>query len=212
MIGENEDIWEVLGGSNKKLLTEKLAYIRKNIHSEKYCALEKIGFVLDADDVGMKGQIALLNEVLKTVFSTDIQLQNENDSIEIAFIEQGLEAKLSFIFYCMKVEDKGELFTVLRKIKKMESHYADCLAESWQKCYLQKEINDTHKIGENEFDKFWVQVYLKYDTVQKSKRDQKSTNLQHVFRDEKAENPAKSVFAFDSPFLTGLKEFLKHFS
>lgn len=128
LIGENEDIWEVLGGSNKKLLTEKLAYIRKNIHSEKYYELEKIGLVLDADDVGIKGQIALLNEVLKTVFSTDTQLQNENESIEIAFVEQGIEAKLSFIFYCMKVEDKGELFTVLRKIKKMQSHYADCLA------------------------------------------------------------------------------------
>lgn len=198
-----EPILTPIDGSDKSKIINKLSYIRKRIHAQ-YSELQHIGIVLDADDLGTEARLNMINEAIEIVFGVKESIKNENEITEVIFSEQGIEAKLNFIFHCIKVAGKGELFTLLRHIKKKEpSHYSDCLVENWQKCYEKKEIPDTHKITENDFDKFWVEVYLKFDTVQRSKRDRNSASLQHVFNERGRES-----FNFESEHLKGLKDFL----
>ncbi|RUM45225.1 MAG: hypothetical protein DSY46_03550, partial [Hydrogenimonas sp.] len=113
---------------------------------------DKIGIILDADDVGIEGRIDFINQALKEVCS-DINLT------EINKFEYSKELDVEIACYITNVDGKGELETVLRKVKSKESIYADCL-ESWKECLE----NKGEKIGEKEFDKMWVSHYLKYDT------------------------------------------------
>jgi hypothetical protein len=103
------------------------------------------------------------------------------------------------------VAGKGELETVLKAIKSENSIYADCL-QSWQECIKKRGINDSLGLKDKDFDKFWVQVYMRYDTC--SKEEQKQAG-------RKCNNEAsmnKSIWNFDHECLDKMKSFLMLFS
>lgn len=194
-------------GLSKTTLEQKLKNIKKEI-DKSYPNLQKIGIIIDADDKGQEAQIGLCNQAIESVFGK-IEIGAINEQKQVDFSINGQTIALNFSYYCMNVEDKGELTSVLKKIKKEDSSYADCLIEAWQPCFLAKNIPNPKRISPNQLDKLWVEIYLKYDTTNKKRRNKDSANLALVFegKDEKG----KTIFDFDSTHLQGLKDFLHTF-
>jgi hypothetical protein len=194
-------------GLSKTTLEQKLKNIYKEI-DKSYASLQNIGIIIDADDKGKELQIDLCNQAVTKVFG-EINITEDKKFKTVDFIINEEKISLGFDFFCMNVDNSGELTSVLRKIKKADSFYADCLVECWQPCYSAKNIPKEKSITANQFDKLWVEIFLKYDTTSKSNRNKNSANLGLVF--EGKEEKGKTIFDFESPYLQELTSFLHTF-
>ena len=137
---------------------------------------DKIGIVFDADDLGIDSRTQQIQEQIDSVF--------------------GKNSDVEFSIFILNVAGKGELETLLKAIKSKESPMADCL-DAWQTCL------QGNKLNQKDFDKFWIQIYQRYDCC--SKKEQKQVA-------RKCDNKAsvnKGIYDFDHPELDELKEFLK---
>jgi len=138
--------------------------------------IQKVGIIFDADTEGTEKRINQIQEKIDLVF------QNIKD--------------IEFTIHIMHLDGTGELETVLKKIKSKDSTVADCL-DSWQDCLpADKKLNKKH------FDKFWIQIYQRYDccTKEESKQAGKNCNNQASL--------LKSIYNLDDPILNELKTFL----
>jgi len=173
----------------------------------------KIGIILDADEVGIKKRIELINESLKSV-CTDVQIDKINH------LCRSEELDLEIACYITNIDGKGELETVMRKVKSEDSAYADCL-DAWRDCLNSKGI----MIKDKEYDKIWVSNYLKYDTCLSKDKKQKSKKcsnelINNTKNTEEIENNLQSnditikkdIWNFDHLVLEKLKEFLQLFN
>ena len=166
------DEYECLGGIGK--LEKKLESLKARVSKE---AIEKIGIIFDADNVGIEQR------------TKDIQ-----EKIDLVFVK---DTDVTFHIYIMNVDGYGELETVLKKIKSNDSTVADCL-DSWQEC-----LPDDKKLNQKEFDKFWIQIYQRYDccTKKESKRAGEKCNNKASLK--------KDIYDLDNNILNKLKDFLK---
>ena len=171
------DEYECIGGIGN--LKKKLKEVKARV--AKNGDIKKIGIIVDADNKGIEERGIEIENLISTVFS-------EDDEIE-------------FLYYITNVEGFGELETVLKEIKKNDSIYADCL-NAWQEC-----LPEDKKIKKKDFDKFWVQIYQRYDCC--SKKEAKQT-------DKKCNNEVslkeKDIWNFEHEILNNLKEFLINLS
>ena len=142
--------------------------------------IEKIGILVDADNKGKEERISEIKELTNSIFSAD---------------------DVEFLHCITNVDGYGELETVLKEIKKKDSIYADCL-NAWQGC-----LPEDKKIKKKEFDKFWVQIYQRYDCCSKKEAKQ---------ADRKCNNEVslkeKDIWNFEHEILNDLKEFLINLS
>ena len=178
------DEYECLSGMGN--LTMRL----KEIKFDNY---KKIGIILDADNEGTNNRLEFINNCLKTIC-------NDIDIRKINKLEKSKELDIEIACYVMNIADRGELETVLKAIKSVDSTFADCL-DSWRSCLKKKNKN----ISDKDFDKFWINNYLRFDTCSKS--EQKQAGI-------KCNNEAamkKNIWDFDSPILDDLKKFIQLF-
>ena len=156
-------------------LEEKLNALKGRVAKE---GIETVGIIFDADKKGIEKQ------------RKDIQ-----EKIDLVF---GKDSAIEFKIYIMNVEGYGELETVLKLIHLKDSTVADCL-ESWQEC-----LPDDKKLNQKEFDKFWVQIYQRYDHCSKKEAKQagKKCNNEVSLKNKK-------IWNFNHPTLNDLKKFLK---
>lgn len=91
-------------------------------------------------------------------------LSNTKQFIDICG-ENGTKAKLAGYF--TNFGGKRELETLLKAIKARESPHADCL-NSWKTCIE----SQGQQIDRKGFDKFWVSIYLRYDTCSDKEQQQ----------------------------------------
>ncbi len=171
------DEYECIGGIGN--LKKKLKEVKARV--AKNGDIKKIGIIVDADNKGIEERGIEIENLIRTVFS-------EDDEIE-------------FLYYITNVEGFGELETVLKEIKKNDSIYADCL-NAWQEC-----LPEDKKIKKKDFDKFWVQIYQRYDCCSKKEAKQ---------ADKKCNNEVslkeKDIWNFEHEILNSLKEFLINLS
>jgi hypothetical protein len=185
----NIDEYECLEGLGN--FAKRLTDLKKEIASK---GIEKIGILIDADDQGIEERIKFINSQLQKICS-DIIFTQINETKHSNELDVDLSCCITH------VNGNGELETLLKAIKSEDSTFADCL-HSWKECLLAsgKEISD------KDFDKFWVNNYLRYDTCKKKEQNQ---------RERKCQNEAaikKPVWNFDHPALTDLKSFLHSLS
>ncbi len=184
------DDYECLKGiGNLKFRLERLkADIKKS-------GIEKIGIIIDANNEGIQKRIELINKALKSVFNLENDLKNINE-----FVEDKSE-NVKFACYIINVNGLGELETVLKFIKKDDSTFADCL-ENWKKCLKE---NDK-EIKEKDFDKFWLNVYQRFDCCNKNEQKQagRKCNFEASMK--------KNIWNFDHEKLEDLKTFLRMFN
>ena len=96
----------------------------------------KLGIILDADEVGVSERVAFINECLQSICS-DIQLETINQ------MQRSEELDLEIACYITNINDKGELETVMREVYSKDATYADCL-DSWRSCLNDKGIVTNH--------------------------------------------------------------------
>ncbi|MEO1785289.1 DUF3226 domain-containing protein [Thermodesulfobium sp. 4217-1] len=182
----NIDDYECLGGLGN--LSSRLKDLKKEIGSK---GLKRVGILIDADRDGIENRINLINGAMKEICS-DVSFTRINE------LKHSQELDVDFICYIINVNGYGELETLLKTIKSEDSTFADCL-ESWRECVknFRKEIKD------KEFNKFWIQIYFRYDccTEEEKKRAGKNCNNENSLK--------KKIWNFEDSALDGLKEFLK---
>ncbi|WP_333419009.1 DUF3226 domain-containing protein [Microcoleus sp. MOSTC5] len=163
--------------------------------------IEKIGIILDIDNYSEPERLELVNKCIKEVFESETLLSTKQ-FIDIC-ADNGTNAKLACYF--TNAEGKGELETLLKAIKARESPHADCL-NSWKTCIE----SQGKQINQKGFDKFWVSIYLRYDTCSDKEEKQAGRKCSMSGFDYVMEQK-KDIWDWNNPALDDLKEFFKLF-
>ena len=189
------DDYKSLEGLSEKELSKAL---EANIDKK---GIEKIGIIIDIDKSSEQERLKFVDRCIKQVFESETLLSTKQ-FIDICG-DNGTSAKLACYF--TNVGGKGELETLLKAIKAKDSPYADCL-DSWKTCLesLGKKIN------QKEFDKFWVNNYIRYDTCSNQEQKQAGRKCSMSGFDYVMEHK-KDIWDWDNPTLDDLKEFFKLF-
>ena len=170
------DEYNCMGGIGK--LKNKLEELRARIL--KGDEINQVGIIFDADNIGIDERKQQINDVKDSVFTS---------------------SELDLKIFIMNIDGGGELETVLKEIKSIDSPIADCL-ESWQECLADK------KLSKKDFDKLWIQIYQRYDccTIKEQKQAGRKCNNETSLKD-------KSIYDFDKNIveLSELKDFLEGF-
>ncbi|EAZ92432.1 DUF3226 domain-containing protein [Crocosphaera chwakensis] len=185
-------------GLSEASLTNSLKRVKKRLEKEP---IEKVGIIIDMDQKLQQERLDLVNKAMLTVFSEAETIININQLVKITKIDQ---QDIQAACYFMNVNGKGELATVLKKIKTKKSIYADCI-ESWKTCIINT-LNDNKKIilSDNDFDKLWVYNYIYYDI----------SNKEYGFNEKGFKiimDKQQDIWNFDHPILEDLKLFLALF-
>jgi hypothetical protein len=177
----------------------------KKIRDIKYDKYNKIGIVIDADSFGVESRVEFTNQRFKEYYQ---ELSQDNSSIDvnekiidtINQLKPSINLDVNVALYVTNVEGKGELETLLKSIKSKDSDYADCLY-AWRDCASGKD----KKITDKEFDKFWVNNYLRFDTCSKEEKKQAGRKCSGEFAIK------KDIWNLEHPNLDDLKKFLQLF-
>ncbi|KJV06538.1 DUF3226 domain-containing protein [Methylocucumis oryzae] len=184
--------FECLGGLTQKSLQDKLQEVSFDIGKR---GLSKIGILVDANSVGIQDRVELINKAIKSI-DPNMNMLATNTWYNSASLD------VSFSCHILNVNGFGELETLLKTIKNKSSPYADCL-NAWRSCL---DNADAKAIGDKDFNKFWVNVYQRYDGC--SKDDQKQAgrkcNLQASLE--------KDLWDFSHSVLHDLKAYLQAFN
>ena len=192
------DDYKSLEGLNETELIKALKALEANIDKK---GIEKIGIIIDIDNNSEPERLEFVNECIQQVFESET-LSNTKQFIDICG-ENGTKAKLACYF--TNVEGKGELETLLKAIKARESPHADCL-NSWKTCIE----NQGQEIDRKDFDKFWVSIYLRYDTCSNQEQTQAGKKCSMSGFDYVMEHK-KDIWDWNNPALNELKEFFNLF-
>ncbi len=177
----------------------------------------KLGIILDLDTKTTADRLKMINNAISDAYGiVGKELANTNIPIDIVFDEGKLnQKKISIACHFINVGGSGEMENLLRKIKKKNASFADCLEEGWQTCFERKGkiLSDTDpdkNITPKEMIKLWLEFYQKFDILQtKTKRREYESWKDFI------STYAKEAFDFSNttvPEFVKLKEFLKMFS
>ncbi|GBC62778.1 hypothetical protein DENIS_3755 [Desulfonema ishimotonii] len=196
------DDYECMEGLNASKLEEALTIIKRSLVKER---IEKIGIIIDQDSKPAAERLSLVNEAIKNVFETEEEIEDTGKFIKIRDQDDDTSA-MELACFLTNVDGEGELETVLRAIKAEESVYADCL-ESWRTC-----LKDHHKkISDKDFDKFWVNNYIRFDTCRRRERKQAGRKCS-MSAFEYVMTRKTEIWDFDHAVLNEFKNFLHLFA
>jgi len=201
---------ECMDGLDSKKLEQRLTAISNQLPKRN---IESIGIVLDHDGKGAE-RIELINKAIHKVFTTEEDILKTGEFIS-AVAEIGEDKfDISIACYLVNVDENGELETLLKAIKSKESPYADCL-EVWRDCIENRLKAGTSEekekiISKKEFDKFWLNNYIRFDTCSQKERKQAEKKCSIKQFKYVLENK-RDIFDFDHPVLRNFKNFLTLF-
>lgn len=195
----NIDDVECMNGLSTKNLDRALE-VSKN--KAKKSDFQRIGLIIDIDNKTEAERLKLVNSSIENVFgiSEALKFTGKLEAIELDDVQ-----KVEIGTYFTNVNGSGELETVLKEIKTENSTHADCL-NAWQECLKQNNIREGNGLKKKDFDKFWVSIYLRYDTCSRNERKQAG---------RKCNNEAamlKPIWNFDHDCLIEFKAFLDKFN
>ena len=192
------DDYERLEGLSETKLITTLKALEADLQKRD---IEKIGIIIDIDNYSEAERLEFVNECIQQVFESET-LSNTKQFIDICG-DNGTNAKLACYF--TNFEGKGELETLLKAIKARESPHADCL-NSWKTCIE----SQGKQIDQKGFDKFWVSIYLRYDTCSNQEKTQAGSKCSMSGFEYVMEHK-KDIWNWDHPALDDLKEFFTLF-
>ena len=188
------DEYECLGGLNLKNLTSHIDTIAKKTNKQ---GIGSIGILVDADSESLKDRLAMISKAVSDGFADTINIAESGKFYQFKYDNCNFQIACEL----MNVNGKGELETVLKAIKKKDSVHADCM-DVWRDCLTKNEI----VLSVKEFDKFWIQVYQRYDCCDKDEREQAGKECNDVRSYE------KNIYDFGHDLLKNLREFLTKLS
>lgn len=192
--------YECLAGLSQSKLINALKALAADIQKRD---IQKVGIVIDIDNFSVDERIQWVSECINQVFPNSANLSQLGKFIEIS-TATGEVIKLSCYF--TNVDGKGELETVLKTIKSQDSTFADCLV-SWRDCLSQEGKSITDK----DFDKFWVSLYIRFDTCsnrEKKQAERKCSmkNFDYIMKEK------VDIWNLEHPALEELNKFLRIFT
>ena len=193
------DNYECLDGWSKTAIIRALKSLSASLPKKN---ITKIGIVIDQDKHTKEERLNLINECVDQVFTKSVLLNDVSSLIEV---KSNFDISLQLGCYFTNVNQQGDLDTLLKAIKTQDSDYADCL-ESWRNCIKEHEKT----ISNEDFDKFWVNNYIRFDTCLKKESGQAYRKCSMYNFDYILENKSH-IFDFDNPVLDEIKAFLKLF-
>lgn len=194
----SEEDYMSMDGLNKTKLTKALKDLNADIQKGE---IERVGIVIDIDNDQESDRINFINECVKEAFTEAPLLVGVKEFVNLTVDEINIQLAC----YFTNVNGQGELETLLKTIKKQGSVHADCL-ESWKNC-LQ---SNGKKITVKEFNKFWVDMYIRFDTC--SKNDKKQAERKCSMKGfDYVMNDKTTIWDFKHPALNDLKDFLQLF-
>lgn len=197
------DEYKPLSGLDETKLTNALKALKAELPKRDIEDIVKIGIIIDIDNYSEQERLEFVNRCIKPLFEAE-RLSCTKQFIDISG-DNGTKAKLACYF--TNFEGQGELETLLKAIKAKESPHADCL-DSWKKCIK----GQGEDISDKNFDKFWINIYLRYDTcsnqeqTQAGKKCSMSTSGFKYVMEHK-----EDIWNWDHPALDDLKEFFTLF-
>ncbi|MEH1782698.1 MAG: DUF3226 domain-containing protein [Nostoc sp.] len=194
----SEEDYRPMDGLNKTKLTNALKDLKADIQKGK---IERVGIIIDIDNDRESDRINFINECVQQAFTEAPLLVKVKEFVNLTI--DGLNIQLACYF--TNLDGQGELETVLKNIKSQGSIHADCL-ESWKKC-LQK---NGKEISVKDFNKFWVDMYIRFDTCSKSEKKQAERKCSMKGFDYVMTNKT-AIWDFEHPALNDLKDFLRLF-
>ena len=192
------DDYKSLEGLSETELIKALKNLIRKIDRKD---IEKIGIIIDIDNCSEQERLEFVDSCIKQVFQAE-SLSSTKQFIDIC-TDRGTNAKLACYF--TNVGGQGELETLLKAIKARESPHADCL-DSWKTCIERQ----GQQINQKGFDKFWVSIYLRYDTCSDNEQQQAGKKCSMSGFEYVMEHK-KDIWNWDNPALDDLKEFFKLF-
>ena len=196
----SDEDYREMEGLNHKKLKDTLNNLKANIQKGE---IEKVGIIIDIDNEEEENRIKFVDECIREVFP-DSKLLNEVNRFINLNIKDTDDANLNIQLACYftNLDGKGELETVLKDIKLKESFHADCL-ENWRNCLTSNEKTIKNK----DFDKFWVDIYVRFDTCSNNDKKQAGRKCSMRAFDYVMENKSE-IWNLDHPKLDNLKLFL----
>ena len=192
------DDYEPLEGLSETKLIITLKDLEADLQKRD---IEKIGIIIDIDNYSEPERLEWVNKCIQQVFESET-LSSTKQFIDICG-DNGTKAQLACYF--TNFEGKGELETLLKAIKARESPHADCL-NSWKTCIE----SQGQQINQKGFDKFWVSIYLRYDTCSDNEQQQAGRKCTMSGFDYVMEHK-KDIWDWDNPALDDLEEFFTLF-
>jgi hypothetical protein len=196
----DEDDYKCLQGSDRKKLITALKEVRTDLESRE---IDKIGIIVDQDLLLKEERIGFLRDCIEQIYPDVEKITETSQLYRLMIIE---ERVIEFACYFINVEGRGELETILKKIKSQDSTYADCL-EAWQTCLSQQ---GKPYLEKKDFDKFWVSNYLRFDTCSDEEKKQAGRKCSMSGFDYVMKNKPH-IWNFDHEVLNELKDFLQLF-
>lgn len=190
--------YETLEGLSKKSLIDKLGSLKaRNLKKP----IDKLGIIIDIDNFNLEERLEFTNNCLQEAFPSSQRLDKQSEFIEISTSIN----EIKVASYFTNVNGKGELETVLKAIKSQDSSHADCL-QDWEKCIKNQKKN----IKQKDFDKFWLNIYIRYDTCSNKEKKQAERkcsikNFEYIMQKK------THIWDFEHQILNELKDFLQLF-
>jgi hypothetical protein len=190
----DEDYREMHG-----LSKEKLKQVLRNLAASiQRGEIEKIGVIIDIDNYQEIDRVSFVNQCMQEVFPDSELLSEVNKFINLNVSDLNVQLAC----YFTNIDGQGVLETVLKTIKQKESIHADCL-ESWKNCL----VSNGKTIKDKDFDKFWVNVYVRFDTCSNNDKKQAGRKCSMGAFDYVMENKSE-IWDLEHPTLENLNQFL----
>jgi hypothetical protein len=197
-----ENAYLSLDGSDPTKINNGLQKIKDEAQKNP---INKIGIVLDMDYKQPLDWLETINKEIANIFPLVQKNKIEKASNFITITTEELP-DIQIACHLMNVNGTGELETILKLIKSQSSPYADCL-ESWRSCV---EKSSSKPISQKDFDKLWVNNYIRHDTCTNQEKNHASEYCS-VAKFDYVMNNKQHIWDFEHPALDELKEFLKLF-
>ncbi|NJN94575.1 MAG: hypothetical protein HC875_10995 [Anaerolineales bacterium] len=195
------DDFECLNGVHQAKITDTLKALKADLIKKD---VQKVGIILDHDS-RPEEKSKWINEAIAQVFDPRQQVTHPGEFIPVSINVDGIDLNFSLAYFLTQVDAKGELETLLKAIKAQPSLYADCL-ENWKNC-----VEDQGgKITDKDFDKFWVNNYIRFDTCSEEEKKQAARKCSmNAFEYVMTHKP--DIWNLDHSLLDDFKAFLTLF-
>lgn len=193
------DEYDCLEGLDRKKVIASLKSLQADAQKKD---IRKAGLILDLDQFSEAERLDWVNKCLLEAFEQQVAFSRIREFIVISGEGYGFDLAC----YFTNVSGQGELETLLRRIKAMPSPAADCLS-AWQKCW---EDQAGKSFSPKDFDKFWLAIYLRYDTCSASEQQQAGRKCSMAGFDY-IMGEKREIWNFEAQELDALKGFLRLF-
>jgi hypothetical protein len=166
---------------------------------------DRVGIIYDIDQSPIEDLLKTINTALQAAYPEAFnRLTQQNQFVDFTFIEQSIneEYKVGFACHFVGLNNTGEIEDLLKEAALKPAPLAHCVEECLIEC-----LNAQGQVALRTKDlvKLWINNYIRYDTLDKNKRNAKHTQWENVMKERQKK---EQLFNFEHEAFDELKKFL----